>query len=190
MKKVLSSVLALSLISAMGSVAMADTTSVVDYISTNEITTREEFYELVGEEMIDDISDEYSEVSFVISVDDEHIILDTIYESPETRGTKTGSASHDVFSNTGKLIYTITATGTFSYTTGSCSVISKSGAFNYAAGSLWRSTPTVSSGHVTASKAYVRVSGTATCVGFVSKTYELNLYCNSNGYLSSSFTGT
>ena len=192
MRKTICTVLAMTIIGIMGSGVMADSTSIVDYVNEHEITSREEFYELVGEEIVDDVDDTYTEVSFVITVDDDndYIVLDTIYETPETRGTKTGSVSHDVFSNTGKLIYTITATGTFSYTTGSCSVTSKSGSFSYPAGSLWRSTPTVSSGHVTASKAYVKVSGTATCVGFANKTYELYLYCNSNGYLSSSFTGT
>ena len=167
---------------------------IIDYVQKEEISSREEFLTFVGDEQrLEDVRD-YVEVSFEISIDEanRYIVLDTVYELKDepNRGTKSGKAEHDVYSDAGMLIYTITATGTFSYTTGSCTATSSGGTFSYPAVSLWRSTPSITTGHTSPSKAYVKVSGTATCVGFANRSYTLYLYCNSNGYLSSSFTGT
>ena len=193
---ILTSIIAMIGLSA-NCLADSDFTPVDDYyeyVQTIEISSREEFLELIGDQQrLEEVQD-YEEVSFEISFDsiNRNIILDTVYELKEDpdRGTKSGKAEHDVYSSAGTLIYTITATGTFSYTTGSCTTISSGGKFSYPALSLWRSTPTVSTGNSTPSKAYVKVSGTATCIGSPSHSYTLYLYCNSNGYLSSSFSGT
>ena len=167
-------------------------TDLINYVQTHVITSREEFLSYVGDE---ELAYEYSdceEVDFSITVDQENglIILDTLYEGAgdPNRGTKSGTASRDVYADSGLRIYTIKANGTFSYTTGSCTVTAKSGSFQKPSLSLWTSTPTVSSGNSTPSKAYVKVSGTATCVGFANRHYTLYLYCNSNGVLSSSFS--
>jgi len=123
---------------------------------------------------------------------DGYVIVNTLYEyiGSQTRGTKSGKAVQDVYSNTNQLLYTVTAKGKFSYGTGYCNVTFQNGSFKPATGSLWRSTPSITSGNVSSTKAYVNVSGTAKCLGFANRTYSLYLYCTSSGTLSSSFSGT
>ena len=155
------------------------------------ISSREEFLRSAGDEELLAEVEGLREIQFNISYKDDLIILDTIYEGEnDPKGSKTGKVSHDVYSDAGLHIYTVTAEGKFRYGTGYCSVDSKSGSFSKLAGSLWTSTPSVTQGFVSATKAYVKVSGTATCAGFVSRTYDLRLYCTSSGTLSSTFSGT
>ena len=170
-------------------------TSYTDYFNSHEVSTRTEFLEIIDSMDLVDNDPNFVEISCSIDVDtmEGYILVDTVYEAvPETdlKGTKTGKASHEVYSDGGSLIYTVTAKGTFSYTSSSCSVISKEGSFTYPSGSFWRSTPTVSSGNSSVTKAYVKVSGTATCLGVLSKSYTLYLFCNNSGSLTSSYSGS
>ena len=167
----------------------------ISILSSSEIETRDDLLNILDQYGIDsgleDVSDRYIEESFALTINSEHntIEVDTLYEEI-TRSTKSGKATHEVLNQEGRLIYTITAKGTFSYGSGYCNVTKKSGQFDRASGSFWTSTPSVTSGHVTTTKAYVKVSGTATCLGCPNRTYELYLYCTSSGTMSSTFSGT
>lgn len=77
-------------------------------------------------------------------------------------------------------IFTISVTGKFRYSTGSCTTLSASGSFSKPFYSTWTSTPTISSGNLSPSVAYARISGTATS-GSSSISYSLRLTCNDSG---------
>ena len=190
MKTIFLSILAVAAVfsNCLVGVCYADENQLTDYSSREEYLTAFGYTDILA-----DVGN-YTELSFEISLDQDHdqIVLDTVYLSDEKndRGHKSAKVTHDVFSNLNQLLYTITARGTFDYGTGYCNVTNKSGSFERASGSLWTSTPSVSNGHVSSTKAYVNVSGTAKCLGFANRTYSLYLYCTSSGTLSSSFIGT
>ena len=136
---------------------------------------------------ISDFDEEYFNVE--IDYENDTVEVDVIYSSPtSTMGTtKSGGASHETYSSSGNLIYTVRINGTFSYTSTSCSTTSKSGSFERGFGSLWSSTPSVTSGTITSTKAYARISGTATLL-WESSAYQLTLMCDTSGKLTSTFT--
>ena len=83
--------------------------------------------------------------------------------------------------------YTVTVNGTFSYASTSCSTTAKSGTFEKGSGTFWSSTPSLSQGNISTTKAYARISGTATML-WESSSYQLTLMCDTSGKLTSSFT--
>ena len=199
-KTVISLLLTVMVVVPYSSVCFADGTDIdlFELLKSTELSSRDEFCDFLDQygvnTNIDRAEDGDDEISFTMSLNESEglITLDTVYEDVEgrTRATKSGKETHEVINQDGYLIYTIIAKGTFSYGSGYCNVTNKSGQFVRATGSFWTSTPSVTSGHVTSTKAYVKVSGTATCLGFTSRTYTLYLYCTSSGVLSSTFSGT
>lgn len=198
-KTVLSVFMVIAMIMNLYPVCFAYGSSEDDLISVirqSDIKTRDAFIELLEEmgktNSLTAVSDDYNELSFSITiVDNTWIELTTVYEvADNNRLSKSGKATHEVLNSGGYLIYTITARGTFTYGTDYCTVTKKSGQFERAPGSFWTSTPSVTQGYVSATKAYVKVSGTASCSGLTSRTYDLRLYCTSSGTLSSTFSGT
>lgn len=198
-KTILSLFVVIAMILNLYAVCMAsenDSNDLISAILQSDIKTRDEFIELLEEMGITNslsaVSDDYNEISFNVAIEDNtYIELTTVYEATgNNRGSKSGKVTHEVLNSGGFLIYTITARGTFTYGTGYCSVTKKSGQFERATGSMWTSTPSVTQGFVSATKAYVKVSGTATCTGCTSRTYDLRLYCTSSGTLSGEFSGT
>lgn len=135
------------------------------------------------------------EVFFNVEVDYDRntVEVDVVYELAEMNAestmayTQSGAAEHETYSDLGVLLYTVVVNGKFSYTSSTCSTISKSGSFTKGRFSLWSSTPSVTSGSITSSKAYARISGTATLLS-QSSSYRLTLMCDTNGKLTTSFT--
>ena len=66
-------------------------------------------------------------------------------------------------------------------------MVSKTGSFTPASGSSWKSTPSITSGNVSSSKVYARISGTAKSL-LQTSTYSLTLMCDSTGKITTSFT--
>ena len=164
----------------------------IDYCETHDIKSRTEFQRIlelyVPQSEIENISYEYSEYeeeSFEVSIDYEEQTVSTItiYSAESTRGTRSGSAVQDVYSGVGIKIYSVTVRGKFTYGSGNVSTTSASGSFDPAALSPWTSTPTISSGKI-GSKAYARISGTASWLGNTSS-YCLTLTCDTEGNLDS-----
>ena len=94
------------------------------------------------------------------------------------------SVSRTYYSDVGAQIFKITVTGTFSYSTGTCTALSCGGSFTKPFYSTWTSTPSFTKGNINVSKAYARISGTATSGGST-KTYSLTLTCDDSGSFSS-----
>lgn len=178
--------------------------NLIDYLENHEVSSYSEFLNVIQENTgvlpvsmytysLTYVSDH--EISFDVTIDYEKNIVevDTVYETlpgtstMATTSTRSGSAKHDTFSSVGTLIYTVTVNGTFSYTTTNCYTTSKSGSFTTGNVSLWSSTPSITSGSISSTKAYARISGTATFL-WESSTYRLTLMCDTNGTLTSTFT--
>ena len=174
--------------------------NLIDYLETHEVTTRAELIELLEENTnslvcvnthtltyVSDLEEE--EVDFRVSIDYENqlVEVDTVYELATANSTRSGSATHETYSDLGVLLYTLTINGTFSYNASSCTNTARSGSYTKGSLSFWSSTPTISHGNITTTKAYARISGTATFL-FDSSTYRLTLMCDTSGTLTSSFT--
>ena len=158
-------------------------------METHEVNNYDDFIRVirtVSPESIDE--DDPSVVTyFDIDVDYDNMIVSVLTMDEATYDKSHGasnSVSKSYYASNGLKIFTIKVSGTFSYTTGSCTTLSASGSFTRAALSTWTSTPTISSGNITASKAYARISGTATS-GSSSTYYSLTLTCNDSGNFSS-----
>ena len=164
--------------------------SLISYLETHEIDSYKEFIDIIREvspESVDPDEDVDCVASFVIDIDyDEEIVsVTTMGEASYDRSHgASNSASKSYYTDSGTKKFTITVEGTFSYTTGSCSTISCSGNYSKPIYSTWVSTPTISSGNITTSKAYARISGTATN-GFYNTSYSLTLTCDDSGNFSS-----
>lgn len=198
-------VIAATMVSMINPAFQKDETSFIEALENSRVETYSDFCEIV------ESSSEYSlesmctysqtipeyadEVYFNYEIDYENdrVEVDVIYETIEstsvlsTTSQKSGSAIHETYSMMGNLIYTVKVNGKFSYDSTTCSVISKSGSFEKPTLSLWSSTPTISSGRMSTTKVYARISGTATCV-LDHETYRLTLMCDANGKLTNSFT--
>ncbi len=198
MKKLLSLLMAGMFVLLYGRVCSADEINgtdafnLIDYCETHDIKSRTEFQSIlelyVPQSELENVSyefSEYEEESFEISIDYEEQTVSTItiYSAESTRGTRSGSAVQDVYSGVGIKIYSVTVRGTFTYGSGNVSTTSASGSFDPATLSPWTSNPTISSGK-TGSKAYARISGTATWLGNTSS-YCLTLTCDTEGNLDS-----
>ena len=165
--------------------------SLIDYLETHEINSYEEFLdviETVSPESVDAEDEDPNEIAFFsIDIDYDNMIVSvlTMREASYDRSyIASNSASKSYYSNSGIKKFTIKVEGTFSYTTGSCNTTSASGSYTRAPLSPWTSTPTISAGHITPSKAYARISGNAVN-GSNSTSYSLTLTCNDSGTFSS-----
>lgn len=160
----------------------------ISYIETHEVDSYEEFVDIiqtVSPESVDEETDSIESFSIDIDYDNKIISVTTIGEASYDRlNGASNSASRSYYSSSGAKIFTIKVSGTFGYTTGSCTTISASGSFTRASGSTWTSTPTISSGNITVRKAYARISGTATS-GASSISYSLTLTCDDSGNFGS-----
>ena len=194
MKKTIASLLTIAILSGTGGYSVAASSvnpgsfNLVEYIETHEIQSLEEFQEII-ETNTDYNAPEYNteEISyFDISVDyDSYTVCVTTMGYPSVyRATEvSNSAKKDYYSSIGIRIFTINVSGRFSYTSSSCTNISKSGGFTKPIYSVWTSTPSVTSGHISSTKAYARTSGTATGGGN-SQSYSLTLTCDNTGHFS------
>lgn len=165
----------------------SDDFNLVEYIENNEIQNPEEFNKVI-ETYTEYSSPEYSSESisyFKVNIDhDRNIVCVTTMGVSQTKGTETSNkATRDYYNDIGAKIFTISVTGRFSYSTGSCTTISKSGSFTKPFYSTWSSTPAVTSGNINASKAYAKISGSATSGGNT-KTYSLTLTCDDTGHFT------
>ena len=165
--------------------------SLIDYLETHEINSYEDFLDViesVSPESVDEEDEDPNDISFFsIDIDYDNMIVSvlTMREASYDRShVASNSASKSYYSNSGFKIFTIKVNGTFSYSSGSCNTTSASGSFTRAFLSTWTSTPTISSGHINTSKAYARISGTATS-GSNSTSYSLTLTCDDSGNFSS-----
>lgn len=162
----------------------------ISYLETHNVGSYEEFLDIirsVSPESIDEDDDPEGVTYFDIEIDYTNMIVSvmTLREATYNRANgASNSVSRSYYASSGLKIFTIKVSGTFSYITGSCSTVSASGSYTRAFLSTWNSTPTISSGNITTSKAYARISGTATS-GANSMTYALTLTCDDSGNFSS-----
>lgn len=163
--------------------------SLVDYVSTHEISSQaelnailEQYCSLYYEPVVFE-----NEISFQIGIDYENMLVYTtvVEELAQTRGTKSGKATTNYYSDSGAIVFTITIEGNFTYSTTEARTLSASGSYSKPFLSAWNSTPTISSGNFYPTLAYARISGTATSI-FGSQNYSLTLKCDNNGNLSAS----
>ncbi len=157
----------------------------IAYVENNNISTKEEFDEMllaytnsIPEVNIGDL------ISFSVEIDYENclVITTTVCELQSMRGSVTGSASKNYYSQNGNKIFEVTVEGTFSYGNTYCNPISVSGQFIPVLLSLWSSTPGCSMGNMSYSTAYCRTSGTATRLN-QSVYYSVTLTCDHTGSL-------
>lgn len=162
----------------------------ISYLETHEVGSYEEFIDIiraVSPESIDENID-FDDISYF----DIDIDYDEMSVAVVTMGTATYDRSHGAsntasksyYTSAGILKFTVNVEGHFSYTTGTCNTVSASGNFSKPFYSFWTSTPTISTGHITTSKAYARISGTAVS-GSNTTAYSLTLTCDDSGNFSS-----
>ncbi len=194
MRKTIAVLLTLVTLSVMGGWSVDPSSgnstgfSLIEYIENNEVQSPEEFNKII-EVYTDYPSPEYSldEISyFNVSIDyDNELVCVTTIEMSQSRATETSKkASKDYYNDIGARIFTISVTARFSYYSGSCTTLSKSGSFTKPFYSTWTSTPSVTSGNISTSKAFAKISGTAVSGGNT-KTYSLTLTCDDSGNISS-----
>jgi hypothetical protein len=185
-------VMVLSPINSIGN-GIENDDSIITEDDISEITTVEEWNDYLDSNYLerDHSHDDSTVTEFRIEYngDEQLIITDIVYTEDATATTTSGSATHEVRSTTGTLLFTLTVNGSFSRVSGSsCTCTSASGSFTHPITSLWRSTPSYSKGRVSQTKAYAKMYGTATqVIGTGSISYTFYLYCNSYGTLSSEY---
>jgi len=197
MKKVLATLLTISVIFCVLGIpdsscrASESEFSLIEYLETHDINSYSEFREVIEsncpysktEDGID--SDDITYFSIEIDYEDMTVSVTTMGDASLDRSQEaSNSASKTYYASNGLPIFTIHVDGSFIYMAGSCNATSASGSFNRAALSTWTSNPTISSGNITASKAYVRIYGIASSNG-QSKSYTLTLTCDSTGHFTS-----
>lgn len=161
--------------------------SLIEYCEEHQINTQEEFnyvlttYCGISSEFLDHDTDyEY----FCVDVDQENdcvVVIKMEKISATREQTVSNSAKKNYFDSNGNKIFTIRVEGTFMFTIGWCACTSSSGSFTKPFSSPWNSTPTISSGNTSATKAYALISGTATALG-LSRSYTLTLTCDNTGH--------
>lgn len=194
MKKVLATLLTISTLLVTGGWTNPESCkneaefSLIDYLETHTVESYEEFEEVIRSVSPDSVSDidPNSVAEFSISIDYENqIVAVTTIEEPVVTSTDTGNTvSCSYYNDLSIMIFTISVTGRFRYSSGMCVTISSSGSFSKPFLSTWASTPTISSGNNSATVAYARISGTATS-GSSSINYSLTLTCNDSGSFGS-----
>lgn len=190
MKKMLAILLTIATLCVMGGWANPKTNSdegeysLIKYLETHEVDSYAEFQEVirsVSPESVDDIDpDSVTDFSIDIDYDNRVVSVTTIGESIITSTDTSNTASQSYYNDLSIKIFTISVTGKFRYSTGSCTTLTASGSFSKPFYSTWTSTPTISSGNLSPSVAYARISGTATS-GSSSISYSLRLTCNDSG---------
>ena len=165
--------------------------SLIDYLETHEVTTYEEFIEVIEQYSPEPVNEENEKLDdityFHIDIDyeDRTVSVVTMGEVTYDRSSSaSSSASKKYYNDLGAQIFMITVTGTFTYSSGSCTATQNGGSYTKPFYSTWSSTPSFTKGNITASKAYTRTSGTATSGGNT-KTYSLTLTCDDSGHFSS-----
>lgn len=168
--------------------------SLIEVLENTQITSRAELQAVLNCMGINNYSvrtiSSGEEVYFDYNINyEENVIeIDTIYQTRADSYTTSGRATREVCDIDGNILYTLVVTGTFVRTEQTCAATSVGGSFTPGANSSWRSTPSYTRGSVSRIQAYTRISGVATS-GSSSKNYNLTLYCDYSGYLSSSFSG-
>ena len=161
-----------------------DRCSLIDYLETHEVESYEEFQEVirsVSPESVDDVDpDMVTDFSINIDYDNRIVSVTTIEQSDDTATENGKTASCSYYNDLYITIFTISVTGYFRYSPGYCTATSASGSFTKPFYSTWSSTPTISTGNISSSVAYARISGTATS-GSSSINYSLTLTCNDSG---------
>ncbi len=164
--------------------------SLIEYIETHEIDSYSDFIEVIN--TYSPYSYEEQDISslnvdtFIIDIDYDTRLVEVLvsrHTDIRTNGAH-GEASKDYYNDAGVKVFTVNVSGDFAYSTGFCNVVSSSGSFTKPSYSTWTSSPTITSGHITTTKAYVRIYGIARSGGY-SKSYTLTLTCDDSGNLSS-----
>ncbi len=196
MRKGIATILILTTINTIGGYTLyqdqADerSFSLIEYIETHDIDSYSDFIDVINTNTsysYDEIDISDVEIdSFNIEIDyDTHLVEVLVVSHTATRATGAhGEASKDYYSDAGTKVFTVNVSGDFSYSTGFCNVTSSSGSFTKPSYSTWTSSPTITSGHITTTKAYVRIYGIARTIGN-SKSYTLTLTCDDSGNFSS-----
>lgn len=158
--------------------------SLIDYLETHEVESYAEFQEIirsVSPESVDEkASNLVMDFSINIDYDNRIVYVTTIEESADPSANANKTASRSYYNDFYVKIFTISVTGNFRYSSGHCSTTSANGSFTKPFYSTWSSTPTISTGNISPSIAYARISGTATN-GTNSTNYILTLTCNDSG---------
>ena len=196
MKRIISAVVSLFLIIIPVSIVSADgnTNDIGEIIES--IDSLEDWNEYLDENMLerDHTYDDCDVQEFQIMYDDTEqiIITDVVYIRSINTQSTVGTATHEVRSATGSIIFTLRIEGSFSRDPGtSCTCTYVTGSFSHPITSTWRSTPSYTKGRVSATKAYAKMYGTAsTIIGANTINYNFYLYCTSTGTLSSSYSQT
>ena len=165
--------------------------SLISYLETHEIDSYEEFIDLiesVSPESVEKEEIDLEDISyFDIEVDYENMIVSVLTMGEGSYDRSHGasnSVSRTYYSDLGTKIFKITVSGTFSYSTGTCTALSSGGSFTKPFYSNWSSTPSFTKGNINTSKAYARISGTATSGGSTIA-YSLTLTCDDSGTFGS-----
>ena len=165
--------------------------SLINYLETHEVVSYEEFVEVIqtysplSTDEPDVDPDKVSYFDIDIDYEDGVVSVITMGEAVYDRSQgASNTATKSYYSENGIKQFTISVSGTFSYSGGSCSCISRTGSFTKPIYSLWTSTPTISSGNINASKAYAKIYGTATN-SVNTRSYSLTLTCDDTGTFSS-----
>lgn len=197
MKKVLATLLAITAMCTMGGWTnltnqdVDKSVSLIERLEAQGVDSYEEFIDIIEDispESVDSNGTNSIEYSyFDLKIDyDNRLISVTTMDTPiyDRSYSASNSVSRSYYTDAGIKIFTITVEGSFTYSTGSCTTTSARGSYNRALLSLWSSTPTISSGNISAKKAYARISGVATS-GSNSISYSLTLTCDDSGNFSS-----
>ncbi len=165
--------------------------SLISYLETHEIDSYEEFTEIiqthsvVSTDEIDIDPEKVSYFNYAIDYDSRIVSVITMGEATYDRSQgASNTATKSYYSESGIKQFTISVSGTFSYTSSSCNCISKTGSFTKPIYSLWTSTPSLTSGHINAGKAYAKIYGTATN-SVNTRSYSLTLTCDTSGNFTS-----
>jgi len=165
--------------------------SLINYLETHEVTTYEEFIEIIEQHSPKSVNEEKESLDdiayFHIDIDYEDRVVSVVTMGEASYDRSQGasnSASKKYYNDLGVLIFTITVSGSFKYSSGTCTATSNGGSYTKPFYSTWSSTPVFSKGNISTSKAYARTRGTATS-GSNTKTYSLTLTCDDSGNFSS-----
>lgn len=178
--------------------------NLIEYLKKNPVSTREEFLYIIENGNSNNIasfsvpyissSTESNELfSYVIDEENQLVYTKTLQYGEESivqsaRASKTiyqntGTVQHETYSDIGLHLFTVTTEGTFQYDKSSyCECIASHGFFNPAFLGLYDSSPWISNGNYSATKAYVDTYGTANLDFTISKTLGLEINLHSANY--------
>lgn len=168
-----------------------DAFDLIDFCEANEVHSEEELqsvldtYYCYTEDAYSNEnqnSDEVVSFELMIDYENEYVITTTVYRTNNTRSTASGYAVQNYRSSAGFIIFTVQVDGDYYYNGSNCYTTSATATFTPSLMSGWSSSPSAGSGKK-GSKAYAKAYGTAVN-GNSSYDYELYLYCDVNGNLS------